>query len=262
VNTARGLIGEDTSALIGSTLINLVGLRVAAQAGLPEHRRRRVTAIVDEFHALPGANYELLPSEPASARWIRPRRRARQTVPSPRDGGVVGDPFEEPCDPTSRAERLGRLALCLAPADRRLLDEIGPHAYTAEADLAAVVGWGERRLRERISRLVEAGLVRFEHRQLEPTRALVTLPELTWDGMAIAAAQIGLTLGEAVRFCGHVAARPGAPPSPRPGQPGHARAELLAASGSIVQSGVPPASRVAALPVAKPRPKRAQRSAS
>ncbi|HEY3079559.1 MAG TPA: DUF87 domain-containing protein, partial [Chloroflexota bacterium] len=63
VNTAKGTIGEDTSALIGSTLINLVGLRAAAQAALPEGERRRVTVLVDEFHALPGANYELLLSE-------------------------------------------------------------------------------------------------------------------------------------------------------------------------------------------------------
>jgi hypothetical protein len=63
VNTAKGTIGEDTAALIGGTLINLVGLLVGEQAQLPEPRRRPVTMIVDEFHTMPGADYEAILSE-------------------------------------------------------------------------------------------------------------------------------------------------------------------------------------------------------
>ncbi|MCC6177446.1 MAG: TraM recognition domain-containing protein [Chloroflexi bacterium] len=63
VNTAKGTIGEDTAALIGGTLVNLVGLLVGEQAQFPESRRRPVTLIVDEFHTMPGADYEAILSE-------------------------------------------------------------------------------------------------------------------------------------------------------------------------------------------------------
>jgi hypothetical protein len=63
VNTAKGTVGEDVAALVGGTLINLVGLLVGEQAGLPENRRRPVTLLVDEFHTMPGADYEAILSE-------------------------------------------------------------------------------------------------------------------------------------------------------------------------------------------------------
>jgi hypothetical protein len=63
VNTAKGTIGEDTAALIGGTLINLVGLLVGEQARLSERRRRPVTLIVDELQTMPGADYEAILSE-------------------------------------------------------------------------------------------------------------------------------------------------------------------------------------------------------
>ena len=52
VNTAKGTVGEDTAALIGGTLINLVVLLVSEQAQLPERRRRPVTLIVDELQTM------------------------------------------------------------------------------------------------------------------------------------------------------------------------------------------------------------------
>jgi hypothetical protein len=63
VNTAKGTVGAETAALVGGTLINLVGLAVAAQAGLPAGERRAVTLIVDELHTMPGADYESILSE-------------------------------------------------------------------------------------------------------------------------------------------------------------------------------------------------------
>ncbi|MCC6176181.1 MAG: TraM recognition domain-containing protein [Chloroflexi bacterium] len=63
VNTAKGTVGEDTAALIGGTLINLVGLLVGEQARLSESGRRPVTLIVDEFHTMAGADYEAILSE-------------------------------------------------------------------------------------------------------------------------------------------------------------------------------------------------------
>jgi hypothetical protein len=65
VNTAKGIVGEDTAALIGGTLINLVDLLVGEQAELRPAERRKVTLLVDELQATPGANYEALLSESA-----------------------------------------------------------------------------------------------------------------------------------------------------------------------------------------------------
>jgi hypothetical protein len=63
VNTAKGVVGEDTSALIGATLLNLVSLLVAEQAVLEPASRHTVTLIVDEFHTMPGADYEAILAE-------------------------------------------------------------------------------------------------------------------------------------------------------------------------------------------------------
>jgi hypothetical protein len=58
VNTARGTIGENAAALIGSTLLNLVTLGVAEQASLEADARASIGIFVDEFHTIPGADYE------------------------------------------------------------------------------------------------------------------------------------------------------------------------------------------------------------
>lgn len=63
VNTAKGLVGEATAALIGGTVINLVAQVVAEQAARPRAERRRVVFLVDEFQSLPGADYELILGE-------------------------------------------------------------------------------------------------------------------------------------------------------------------------------------------------------
>jgi len=51
-------VGEDVAALIGGTLLNLAARAVSAQAILPPEARQPVTLVVDEFHSLPGADYE------------------------------------------------------------------------------------------------------------------------------------------------------------------------------------------------------------
>jgi hypothetical protein len=63
VNGAKGRVGEGTAALIGGTLLNLVDLAIGAQVALPPTERRPVTVIVDEFHTMPGADYESLLAE-------------------------------------------------------------------------------------------------------------------------------------------------------------------------------------------------------
>jgi hypothetical protein len=51
-------VGEDTAALIGGTLVNLAARAIAGQALLAPAARKAVTLAVDEFHTLPGADYE------------------------------------------------------------------------------------------------------------------------------------------------------------------------------------------------------------
>jgi hypothetical protein len=51
-------VGEDTAALIGGTLLNLAARAISGQALMPPDARKPVTLVVDEFHMLPGADYE------------------------------------------------------------------------------------------------------------------------------------------------------------------------------------------------------------
>jgi hypothetical protein len=63
VNTARGDVGDNTAALIGSTLLNLVSLGVAEQSRLRPDARSPISILVDEFHTIPGADYEAILAE-------------------------------------------------------------------------------------------------------------------------------------------------------------------------------------------------------
>jgi hypothetical protein len=56
-------VGEDVAALVGGTLVNLAARAIAAQATLPHATRRRMTLLIDEFHTIPGADYEQLLGE-------------------------------------------------------------------------------------------------------------------------------------------------------------------------------------------------------
>jgi hypothetical protein len=63
VNTGRGTVGENSAALIGGTLMNLVALGVSEQARLDPRARGRISIFVDEFHTIPGADYEAILAE-------------------------------------------------------------------------------------------------------------------------------------------------------------------------------------------------------
>lgn len=60
VNAGAGEIGADAAAMLGGTIINLVKEVIAGQQGLARAARDRVTLLVDEFHLMPGADYEEL----------------------------------------------------------------------------------------------------------------------------------------------------------------------------------------------------------
>ncbi|MCC6387462.1 MAG: TraM recognition domain-containing protein [Dehalococcoidia bacterium] len=63
VNTAVGTLGEGGSALIGATLLNLLGLIVEDQIELPPEQRSRMVALIDESSTLGGADYPRMMSE-------------------------------------------------------------------------------------------------------------------------------------------------------------------------------------------------------
>jgi hypothetical protein len=63
VDVAKEQVGADIAGMIGGTLINLLALAVGHQARLQPEVRRHVALLVDEFHALPAANYEAFLAE-------------------------------------------------------------------------------------------------------------------------------------------------------------------------------------------------------
>lgn len=63
VNTAVGVLGEGAAALVGATILNLMGLVVEEQVVLPQAERRRIVALVDESSTLAAADYPRMLSE-------------------------------------------------------------------------------------------------------------------------------------------------------------------------------------------------------
>jgi hypothetical protein len=63
VDVAKERVGADIAAMLGGTLVNLVAIALGQQASLPTDQRRHVALLVDEFHALPAANYEAFLAE-------------------------------------------------------------------------------------------------------------------------------------------------------------------------------------------------------
>src|SRR5262249_47397091 len=140
---------------------------------------------------------------------------------------VVGAPFRDPPPPRRRGDALGQLARRLTPADRRLLDAIGPRPYRPDAQLAAELGWCLRWARVRRNHLLRLGLVGMLHRAPGREDPPLPLPEHTQEGLAIAAAQHGLTPAQAVRFGGYVARPPGTTQAHTATPRGRVRAQLL-----------------------------------
>ena len=58
VSTAQGDVGQDVSALVGASLLNLVDSVIREQGSLPMERRRGALVVVDEMQSIPGVDYE------------------------------------------------------------------------------------------------------------------------------------------------------------------------------------------------------------
>ena len=63
LNSAVGLLGEGGAALVGATVLNLLGLVVEEQVALPSAQRSRLVALVDESSTLGAADYPRMLSE-------------------------------------------------------------------------------------------------------------------------------------------------------------------------------------------------------
>ena len=58
VSTAQGTVGRAVAGLVGGSLLNLVESVIQQQGSLPADQRRRAMVVVDEFHTIPGVDYE------------------------------------------------------------------------------------------------------------------------------------------------------------------------------------------------------------
>ncbi|MYC38806.1 MAG: type IV secretion system DNA-binding domain-containing protein [Chloroflexi bacterium] len=63
VAASQSAAGRDVSALVGASLLNLVGAVIAEQGNLPPDQRRGALVVVDEMQAIPGVDYESMLSE-------------------------------------------------------------------------------------------------------------------------------------------------------------------------------------------------------
>ena len=63
VKTARGVVGHDTAALIGATLLGLLQVTLGEQANLSAGARSRVRVLVDEFQTLEGVDFGAMLAE-------------------------------------------------------------------------------------------------------------------------------------------------------------------------------------------------------
>jgi hypothetical protein len=58
IRTPRGIVGEDIASIVGSSLLGLLRVHIAAQASLPFEKRVRMRILVDEYQTLPGVAWE------------------------------------------------------------------------------------------------------------------------------------------------------------------------------------------------------------
>jgi hypothetical protein len=63
VNSAVGVLGEGAAALVGATVLNLLGLLIEEQVSMPQAQRSKVVALVDESSTLGAADYPRMLSE-------------------------------------------------------------------------------------------------------------------------------------------------------------------------------------------------------
>jgi hypothetical protein len=120
-------------------------------------------------------------------------------------GGIVGKPIN-----------LGNIALSLTAADRRFLDFVGRHPFLDPYQLSQMCEVEIRQTRSRLQRLIADGLVRcVASGEVATSDTTSELVELTRAGLAVVAAQQGISLSSVVRFNGLAGGGPERPFGPR-----------------------------------------------
>lgn len=116
---------------------------------------------------------------------------------------LVGDDLAAGADAPHTSTGLGRIALGLTMTDRTLLDLVGRHPFLTPERLAIVLGCSVPCVRRRRNRLIVLGLLRLlDADEIDDDVAFLELVELTAEGLAICAAQQGLSVALAVRITG------------------------------------------------------------
>ncbi len=107
---------------------------------------------------------------------------------------------------------LGSPVIELSGTDRALLDMVGRHPFQTPERLATVLGWQARWARQRRNRLLALGLMRLlGSEEVGADPGALELAELTERGLAMVAAQQGLSVAAAVRHNGLAGGGPANP---------------------------------------------------
>jgi hypothetical protein len=156
---------------------------------------------------------------------VRERQSLARATPPPRSvpllvGPALGPPPGAEAGTGSRRQRAdlplseaaGAAAVGLTDADRILLDLAGRHPFLCSARLPALLGWSRAAAYRCRDRLISRGLLRLAGPEDVPGPVALREPvELTSTGALVAAAQLGLTIGQAARHVGVAGGGPGGP---------------------------------------------------
>ena len=135
VNLSSGELGPGTAALIGATLLNFVKNVILRQVRLDPAERKRLLVVVDEFHTIPGAEYETYLSElgkyGASLVLATQNLEKLDTMDQVRRASLRSDVF---------ANIGGLVSFCVSATDgKALLPELGPPVVLD--DLVSLPQW-------------------------------------------------------------------------------------------------------------------------
>lgn len=160
----------------------------------------------DEVHAglsLPSNWRGMVAVRPPLARPVaaagRPPTRSMRRIPEILGAFMEGSSSAPPADPIGQLAALG---LALSPTDRDVLACLARHPFLPLAALAEVTGWSTKWARVRRDRLLALGLLRLLTVGEAGTHAPEELAECTRAGLHLVAAELGLTLDDAVRHHG------------------------------------------------------------
>ena len=174
--------------------------RVRSEAPLP------ATVVTwDALRSCPG-EFASVASEAGDSRYLVRRVWLSPLRPHPAGRSLprfMGDDLSAGAAGADSAARLGLAALRVSVLDRELLDFVARHPFLSLDRLAVVVDSSVAVLRRRCTRLIRLGLLRFlGPDEIPEGLSDGPLVEATADGVAVVAAQQGLTLAVAVRANG------------------------------------------------------------